>query len=108
MKYATKAGVRSEHLKTIIQALNTWAQSPGKATGDALKEALNTYGHAVKDKTYEPIAWECVYPRNTLSKPNKPSDSFDSIFGEQESAPIAVRGESPSINTSEEKAPWEE
>ena len=108
MKYATNLATRSGDLKEIIDALNSWALSPGGAPSQALKKALGRYHHAVKNGTYEPIAWEFAYARNTLNKKTKPNAEFLALFDEQEAIPKTVRGESPTSDPNASAAPWEE
>lgn len=108
MKYGTTAELRSKHLKDVIEALNTWAQKPITKNSDALKNSLRTYQQSINNGTYDAIPWNFAYGMNTLNKRAKPGESFNALFGKAEGASLEIRGESPTINPGEEKAPWEE
>ena len=108
MKYATNLAARSDDLKEIVDALNSWALSPGGTPSQALKKALGRYHHAVKSGRYEPIAWEFAYTRNTLNKKTKPNADFLAFFEESEATPKTIRGESPTSGPNASAAPWEE
>lgn len=85
----SKVHLRTRDLAAIIDLINLWSMAPAdRRRVQALKDALNAYGRAVKAKKYAPTNRNFAMRTGYCNEaPQILPDSFEHFFGAPEENP---------------------